>query len=191
VFDQYKEANVDEIQIEGLERLCKDLEVEPTDPIMLMLAWKMQAKTMCVFTREEWNRGLSDLGCESIDDMKASFSDMRAQLDDDDDAFRDYYGFCFGFAKEPGYGVRTLPTEVAMQMWTLVLGERFPRLARWTTFLEKEGVRAVTKDVWDMLLTFANDVEPDLSNYDDDGAWPVLIDDFVEYVREVEGLTAE
>ena len=83
--------------------------------------------------------------------------------------------------RPPGYGVRTLPTEVALQMWTLVLGgERFSRLARWTAFLEKEGVRAVTKDVWDMLLTFATDVETDLSNYDDDGAWPVLIDDFVE-----------
>ena len=101
VFDQYKEANVDEIQIDGLERLCNDLGVEPTDPVMLMLAWKMKAKTMCVFTREEWSRGLSELGCESIDDMKGSFPDMRAQLDDDD-AFRDYYCFCFGFAKEPG-----------------------------------------------------------------------------------------
>ena len=30
----------------------------------------------------------------------------------------------------------------------------------------------VTKDVWDMLLTFASDISSDLSDYDDDGAWP-------------------
>ena len=44
--------------------------------------------------------------------------------------------------------------------------------------------QVVTKDVWDMLLTFLNDVsQEDMADYDDEGAWPVLIDDYVEWFR--------
>ena len=46
----------------------------------------------------------------------------------------------------------------------------------------------VTKDVWEMLLTFVTTVnQDDMGDYDDEGAWPVLIDDYVEWFREKQG----
>lgn len=158
-------------------------QVDPTDVIMLAIAWEMRAATMCVFTREEWTRGMTEMGCETIDALRSSFGSLRDRLKDPD-AFRDYYQFCFGFAKDPGFGVRTLPIEVAVQMWQMTIAEHFPLLPRWLAFLEETNIKAVTKDVWDMLLTFATDVDEDMGNYDEDGAWPVLIDDFVEWYKE-------
>eukprot|EP00965_Chrysotila_dentata_P041924 1391033-Pleurochrysis_carterae.AAC.1 len=67
----------------------------------------MKANTMCVFTREEWMRGMNAIGCESIDKLKAQFSALRDELNNPV-AFKDMYTFCFGFAKEPGFGVRSL-----------------------------------------------------------------------------------
>ena len=83
-----------------MERFCSDLGIEPTDPIMLMIAWQMRCETMCVFTRAEWNRGCDSMGCDSIDALKAVFPQLKQMLEDDD-AFRDYYQFCFKFAMEP------------------------------------------------------------------------------------------
>ena len=109
----------------------------------------------------------------------------RGQLLEDTESFREYYSWCFDFSKEPGHGVRTLAIEVARQMWQLTLGPRHAEpLERWLEFVQAKGIKVVTKDVWDMLLTFLNDVsQEDMADYDDEGAWPVLIDDYAEWFR--------
>ena len=45
----------------------------------------------------------------------------------------------------------------------------------------------VSADEWSMILQFCNEVEPNCSNYQDDGAWPLLLDDYVEWYREKHG----
>lgn len=59
----------------------------------------------------------------------------------------------------------------------------------WCEFLESKDIIAIQKDTWDQLLDFAWTVKSDLSNFDPQGAWPYLIDEFVEYLcekREIE-----
>ena len=58
------------------------------------------------------SRGMTEMGCDSIESLREAFPELQAMLEDHD-TFRDYYSFCFGFAKEPVQGARTLPTEVA------------------------------------------------------------------------------
>jgi len=182
-FDKYHKEQNGDIGVTGMEQFCTDLGVDPSDQVMLIIAWQMKAKTMCVFTRDEWMAGMTSMGCDTLEGLKGSFDTLKAQLADAA-AFKDYYSFCFGFAKEPGPSVRSIPIDVANAMWQLTLAGRFKHLDAWTEFLEKRKEKAITKDVWDMLLTFHTDIKPDLSNFDDDGAWPVCLDDFVEHLRE-------
>lgn len=46
---------------DGIEAFCKALGVDPEDPVMLVLAYKMDAKQMGYFTKKEWLKGLQDL----------------------------------------------------------------------------------------------------------------------------------
>jgi len=39
-------------------------------------------------------------------------------------------------------------------------------------------------DEWVMLLQFVRQVKPDVSNFQDDGAWPLLLDEYVEWKRD-------
>jgi len=41
-----------------------------------------------------------------------------------------------------------------------------------------------------MMLNFFQEVDDDCGNYNEDGAWPLLLDDFVEWHREKSGVSA-
>ncbi|KAI7887225.1 hypothetical protein K492DRAFT_121582, partial [Lichtheimia hyalospora FSU 10163] len=74
---------------------------------------------------------------------------------------------------------------VASALWSMLLGSKFPIVNDFLTFLqEKCPVRVVNRDQWQSFLEFAATVSPDLSDYDETSAWPVLFDEYVEWKRE-------
>ena len=52
----------------------------------------------------------------------------------------------------------------------------------WLQFLDTQKY-AISKDTYILLYDFTQSIDKDMSNYDENGAWPVLIDEFVEYAR--------
>uniref|UniRef100_A0A0E0EET0 Defective in cullin neddylation protein n=1 Tax=Oryza meridionalis TaxID=40149 RepID=A0A0E0EET0_9ORYZ len=74
-------------------------------------------------------------------------------------------------------------TSRAVGAWRMVLNGRFRLLDRWCNFVEKYQRYNITEDVWQQLLAFSRCVNEDLEGYDPKGAWPVLVDDFVEHMH--------
>uniref|UniRef100_A0A8C4R7H0 DCN1-like protein n=1 Tax=Eptatretus burgeri TaxID=7764 RepID=A0A8C4R7H0_EPTBU len=183
LFQRYRDEQQDVILSDGVERLCADLGLHPADFLVLAFAWKCNAATMCCFTRCEFFQGCRALRADSIKSLRAKLPAVHGELRDDA-AFRDLYCFAFQFALEANEGQRALPRATAAAMWRLVFVPRPPALLpRWLVFLDEnpEGVRGVSRDTWQMFLNFAQAVEPDMSGYSEDEAWPSLFDAFAEW----------
>ncbi|CAE8622212.1 unnamed protein product, partial [Polarella glacialis] len=170
----------DVIRPEGIQELCNDLGVSPMDPVTLVLSWHCRAEQMGIFTREEFAGGMQRLGCDDVAKLRAKLEELRAQLLDRV-VCKDVYAFTFQFALDQGQ--RCLPAEMCVEFWKLLLRAHFPLLDIWIGFVEEKVKNAISKDTWMMLYDLATQVKPDLSDYDENGAWPVLIDEFVEHVR--------
>jgi DCN1-like protein 1/2 len=58
-------------------------------------------------------------------------------------------------------------------------------MADWIRFLEtREKKHDISRDTWNMALDFFEMTKTSgVADYQDDGAWPVIVDEFVEFMR--------
>ncbi|RLN55064.1 hypothetical protein BBJ29_006417 [Phytophthora kernoviae] len=183
-FNTYVDPDDDEdtINEEGILKFCEDIGVDPQDIVVLVIAWKMGAAYMCAFTRKEWTKGMEVMDCDSIAKLKAKIPKLREAIGSNAE-FKKFYSFCFGFSKEPGQ--KSLSIDIATAMWELLLSTRYDKLTKsWLNFLaEKKPVKGVTRDTWDLLIDFFVKVNDSYDNYDENEAWPVLIDDYMAWIE--------
>lgn len=91
LFDMYKDAVEDLISIDGIERLCSDLQMSPEEFRILILAWKCDAHQMCRFTRTEFLNGCHALQVDSVSLMKNKLSDVANDLNYNVEEFKSLY----------------------------------------------------------------------------------------------------
>lgn len=166
---------------EGMEKFCEDVGVEPENIVMLSLAYKLNADRMGFFTSEEWMKGMTELQCDTITKLQNRLDYLKAMLNDPS-TFKNIYRYAFDFARDKDQ--RSMDMDTAKEMLTLVLGKNWSLFTYFHQFLEQAKYKVINKDQWCNILEFSRAIHSDLSNYDEDGAWPVMLDEFVEWLKE-------
>lgn len=166
VFDEYcdsQDSNV--ILVNGTERLCRDLGVDPNDILMLVLSWHLESESMCEFSRSGWNKGWSKLGAQNLEQMRSCLEDFKKELLDPA-IFKHIYVWTFGWAKSLDSQQKSLPLETAIAFWELILKDKYKHLGLWIEFLNNHYKKSINKDVWSLLLDFMETIGDDFSGYD-------------------------
>jgi len=172
--------------MEGISKLCDELELDPLEDIrILVLLWKLGANEKpAQINKEEWMQGCNKLQVDTVD----KFKELLPSLDTgflEQAEFKDFYKFCFQFNRQGTH--RTLDKEMVVALLKMVVKGRIPadRLDSFCIFVEAQvSYTRITLDQWASFLDFCNECG-DLSTYDEStSAWPVLIDEYVEYMEE-------
>ncbi|KAM9295305.1 DCN1-like protein 4 isoform 3-T3 [Morus bassanus] len=179
--DDHQTGTDDIVGPEGMEKFCEDIGVEPENVVMLVLAWKLDAQNMGYFTLQEWLKGMTSLQCDTTEKLRNSLDYLRSLLNEPTN-FKLIYRYAFDFAREKDQ--RSLDINTAKCMLGLLLGKTWSLFPVFHQFLEQQSkYKVINKDQWCNVLEFSRTINLDLSNYDEDGAWPVLLDEFVEWYK--------
>jgi len=191
LFDHYKEPSdlIDDdkeeyIGPEGLTRFCKDLGIDPEDPVLFALAYHCNAVDMEGFSKEEFVNGLEKLKLDSVEKIKVYLPNLRKDLENQD-TLKLVYKWAFQFAKSES-GHKTVDKEVAAVIWSMLLGKYY-HVVKFVEYLKRddqEGVKVINADQWINLYDFALTIKDDFSNYDENAAWPCILDDYVKWMNE-------
>jgi DCN1-like protein 4/5 len=182
---KYYDLDEDCVGVDGIMSLCDDLGIDPsTDVTILQIAWKFKQSKPLQFTRQEFEEGMSAVGADSIASLKAALPGIKDELttQSKSSTFKDFYKFTFQASREGTN--KTIEKEVAIALLGMVMcGRKLFHIHEIAEFLTGHRKKNITADEWINFLEFGLQIKDDLSNYDEDGAWAVLVDDYVEWVK--------
>eukprot|EP01062_Namystynia_karyoxenos_P074793 TRINITY_DN71809_c0_g1_i1.p1 TRINITY_DN71809_c0_g1~~TRINITY_DN71809_c0_g1_i1.p1 ORF type:complete len:267 (+),score=109.25 TRINITY_DN71809_c0_g1_i1:60-860(+) len=177
----------------AIHGMAEDLGLRGDDPVILMLAWKIQAMEHWRFTRGEWYHGLSSL--RPTVDSQAKLQNylhkqLRQETEAEPDKYEDFYNYVYDFVRADPAEHLELPVAKGLWKKLLVLEKDgkplFAHLDLWIEYMETQvtGDKRVSRDLWQQLLIFARGVKSLEDFNPEDSTYPVVLDDFVEWAVE-------
>eukprot|EP01084_Bolivina_argentea_P012840 24042_1 len=172
----------------GMIKFFRDVGINPESHETLIVAFLLNCSEMGILLRDEFVNGFHRNGCNDKGDMKKCVQASCASVNGNSKRWKEFYRWVFRHVKEDEKK-KTIPTDLAIQLWQIVLQKQkqsMPLLEPWLKFCDKvkdKDMQAISRDVWEQLFDFLKETNS-VKEYDDNGAWPVAIDEFVEYCNE-------
>ncbi|KAL2888481.1 Defective in cullin neddylation protein 1 [Ceratocystis lukuohia] len=184
----------DSIGIESsMTYLAETLNVNLENAEMFVALEAVRAPSIGQITRQGFMEGWSSKGIDANTKAHAAYiRDYTNLLSRDPGYFKTVYRYAFVVGKEPDQ--KSLSLENATIYWNMLFGTpgwqwktaNYDWLSLWVEYLNEHYPRPVNKDMWNQTLEFARKAVEDetLSFWNEDGAWPSVIDGFVAWFYE-------
>ncbi|CAA7020001.1 unnamed protein product [Microthlaspi erraticum] len=136
----------------------------------------MKAERQGYFTLVEWRRGLKALKAERTKKLKEALPELEKEVRKPS-KFADFYAYAFNYCL----------TGIVMNMREIVLGPTFrAQVDHFVDYLKiQNDYKVINIDQWMGFYRFCNEISfPDMNNFNLDLAWPLVLDNFYEWMRE-------
>lgn len=174
-------------QKKGVGALCSAMGLDPADRRVLFLAWLAGASRMGYFTRAEWARACRKLRAGLPTAVAAALAPLAASVDAPRSPdFPSFFEFAFRYCLTDA-SQKIIDLATAREMLSLALppeGRCHHRQALLDFLGQQREYKCLNADQWRGIGRFVREVGPGCADFDDDGAWPLLLDNYVEWVRK-------
>lgn len=184
MFERYAEEK-DGMGLDGLCALCEAVGINPeTDVRLLCFCWRVGTTKPSMILREEWNEGMCRLRLDTLEKLTAF---VKGEACDpallDQKPFRDFFKFTFLFSREGTH--RTIEKDLVADLLPIACCGRSAHEDSFLKFLAASSTTRVTLDQWCSFLEFSAKVgaAPGFEGYEEDSAWPLLLDEYVEQAQ--------
>ncbi|KAF8103068.1 hypothetical protein N665_0188s0028 [Sinapis alba] len=185
LFNKYANTSSGVIDPEGIEKLCSSLEVPHTDIRILMLAWRMKAERQGYFTKAEWRIAFKELKVDTITKLKKALPELEQEVRNPSN-FANFYAYAFQYCLTEEKQ-KFLDIETICQLLDMVLGSTFrAQVDYFVDYLKiQNDYKVINMDQWKGFYRFCNEISfPDMTNYNPELAWPLILDEFFEWLHE-------
>lgn len=163
-------------------KFCKliflDLNIDPLDINLIILFYKLNCSEKYKIYNFEFLR-FRELNIFSIQDMKIRIPKFILELKNQK-YLKKFYEYCFKYFKEPNQKI--ISYGIAVEIWKLF--DKFLKYnSDWITFILTKYKKVITLDQFKQYLEFSIE---GIENYNSEfSSYPVIIDDFVEYKKNL------
>lgn len=194
IFDKYKDPDSEHISIDGTLEYLEDLGIDPEDRLSLTLAYLLKSPQTGEFHRKDFIEVWAHAGVSSVAEMRDYLKEQHKQLVLPLSEFEKLYNYVFGFVKDVDPRVKIIDHTDAISYWRLLFADSpyltncSDRLEQWYQFIEQTK-RGISRDLWEMfykfLLKVLHDDPEKLSGYNEMSAWHSMMDEYVEWLEEM------
>uniref|UniRef100_A0A6B2LJR3 Defective in cullin neddylation protein n=1 Tax=Arcella intermedia TaxID=1963864 RepID=A0A6B2LJR3_9EUKA len=179
LYNNYLNGDDNAIENQGLLKLSADLGATgPTDPHLLVFAWKLNSRVQFQFFKDEFLTSLSLDNIFTKDKMIQHINKTLKELEQDGELFRSWYAFVYEYLKSKQATV--LSVEEAIIAWKILgIPNRWKPFEKFEGYIIQQKLKGINSDTWLMLLALIEKVGDDPNNYDEADCWPSVLEDFI------------
>ncbi|RDA94546.1 hypothetical protein CP533_2742 [Ophiocordyceps camponoti-saundersi (nom. inval.)] len=186
--------DADKLEISStMDYLGGKLQVDLENAELLVILELLQAPNVGEITRRGFVDGWKAAGVGAAhQEHAAHVRKLISSLSSDLVLFKRVYRYTFVVGRDQDQ--KALSLENALIYWGMLFAppgrewktKKHDWFELWKQFLDEKWTRSVNRDMWNMTLEFALKTTADesLSFWNEDGAWPSVIDDFVLWSRD-------
>jgi len=184
LFDRYIDDEKDVSSQLGLSKFFEDVGIELSHRWSLYIMYQLKATQMMRLSRKQFNDYFGKMKAFTKSDIKKTCVRECRSIDNTQKKFKEFYEWLFSHVKE-NEDKRSIPKDFAINLWGVILSEqKYPLLPDFCKFAQKnEEVKAITLDTWTVVREFLETCK-DPKTFENDGAWPVLVDMYLDAAQE-------
>ncbi|GJU91014.1 DCN1-like protein 4 [Tanacetum coccineum] len=133
---------------------------------------------------EEWRKGLKALRADTIVKLKKALPELENEVRRPSN-YVDFYSYAFRYCLTEEKQ-KSIDIESICELLELVLGSQYhQQVDMFIQYLKTQiDYKVINMDQWMGFYRFCNEISfPDFNNYDEELAWPLILDNFVEWVK--------